>query len=1016
MAKHKYLTAAEEATYGRFEVQGPELAVLERFFFLDDADLELVAKRRGDHNRLGFALQLVSVRYLGTFLEDPLDVPAIVLDYVAGQVGVADPSCVKRYGERRPTRFEHQAEIAEVYGYSAYTAAEAELLGWLDGQAWTSGDQPKPLFYAAVGWLRARRVLLPGVTTLRDQVASVRKKTDTRLYATLARAVTGGQALELEKLLQVPERSRWSQLEKWRKAGKNTTGRGMVLALNRVSEIAGMGLGEVDVAGVPKRRLIALAKVGKNETATKLDRLPYEKKIATLLATVRWLEVSATDDALELFDVFMSTELIGRANKAAEKATIKRAPVVARHARVLQAVVELLLEAEGASEEIPLGMVWAMIEHQVGSRAQIAAAVEGIREIIPPPQAAPEGQWREAVVERYATVRGFVRLLCKVVAFTATADAHKILAAMQELAPLLDLRETVKVPRGYLDARKVDLSVVPKGWWQKLVFPAGRPEETVDRNAYVFCVLEQFHAALKHRDIFAATSDRWSDPRARLLSGPAWEKAKGPVLGALLLPEQPDSLLAEHATTLDAAWRTVSGGDITVDAEARMHLGKDDALDEPPSLKDLRTRVAGMIPRVDLSELVLEVMGWHPDFTASFTSAAGASSRLTELHVSVAALLTAHALNIGFGPVIAETPALTRDRLSHVDQHYLGPDSYAAANAVLIEAQGASALAQAWGGGLVAAVDGMRFIVPVRSVDARPNPKYFHRKKGVTWLNMISDQSVGLAAKVVSGTPKDTLHFVDLLYNPDGSQRPEVLITDQGSYSDIVFGLVTLLGFDYRPVLADLPDAKLWRINPSADYGRLDQTARGKIDIEKVRRHWPDICRITASIHTREVSAHDVIRILQRDGRPTDLGEAVAHYGRIFKTLHVLTFVDDPAYRREMKAMRNLQEGRHALARHIFHGREGKLHQGYRDGQEDQLGALGLVLNCVTLWNTIYLDHALTALREQGYPVLDADVARLSAYVRRHINVHGHYSFQLPDLTGGRRTLRDPDHRDSNEE
>jgi TnpA family transposase len=44
---------------------------------------------------------------------------------------------------------------------------------------------------------------------------------------------------------------------------------------------------------------------------------------------------------------------------------------------------------------------------------------------------------------------------------------------------------------------------------------------------------------------------------------------------------------------------------------------------------------------------------------------------------------------------------------------------------------------------------------------------------------------------------------------------------------------------------------------------------------------------------------------------------------------------------------------------------------------EDQLGALGLVLNCVTLWNTIYLDHALAALREQGYPVRDVDAARL---------------------------------------
>jgi TnpA family transposase len=193
----------------------------------------------------------------------------------------------------------------------------------------------------------------------------------------------------------------------------------------------------------------------------------------------------------------------------------------------------------------------------------------------------------------------------------------------------------------------------------------------------------------------------------------------------------------------------------------------------------------------------------------------------------------------------------------------------------------------------------------------------------------------------VSGLyPKDTLHVVDLVYNPDGGPRPEVLITDQGSYSDVVFGIVTLLGFDYRPVLADLPDAKLWRINASADYGTLDKTARGRVDLDKIRRHWPDILRVIASVHTREISAHDVIRILQHDGRLTQLGEAIASYGRIFKTLHVLTFVDDPAYRRQLKTMRNLQEGRHGLGRHLFHGRKGELHRAYHAGMEDQLGAL----------------------------------------------------------------------------
>jgi TnpA family transposase len=54
------------------------------------------------------------------------------------------------------------------------------------------------------------------------------------------------------------------------------------------------------------------------------------------------------------------------------------------------------------------------------------------------------------------------------------------------------------------------------------------------------------------------------------------------------------------------------------------------------------------------------------------------------------------------------------------------------------------------------------------------------------------------------------------------------------------------------------------------------------------------------------------------------------------------------------------------------------LRQRYREGQEDQLGALGLVVNMIVLWNTIYMEAALDQLRKEGYPVLDDDVARLS--------------------------------------
>ncbi|WP_435591736.1 Tn3 family transposase [Nocardia sp. bgisy118] len=96
------------------------------------------------------------------------------------------------------------------------------------------------------------------------------------------------------------------------------------------------------------------------------------------------------------------------------------------------------------------------------------------------------------------------------------------------------------------------------------------------------------------------------------------------------------------------------------------------------------------------------------------------------------------------------------------------------------------------------------------------------------------------------------------------------------------------------------------------------------------------------------------------------------------------------------------------LARRILHGRKGELVRAYHDGMEDQLNALGLVLNCVVLWNSRYMDRALDVLRAQDCPVRDEDAARLSSSVREHIGLDGHYSFHLPDLGSGHRPLRDP--------
>jgi hypothetical protein len=156
------------------------------------------------------------------------------------------------------------------------------------------------------------------------------------------------------------------------------------------------------------------------------------------------------------------------------------------------------------------------------------------------------------------------------------------------------------------------------------------------------------------------------------------------------------------------------------------------------------------------------------------------------------------------------------------------------------------------------------------------------------------------------------------------------------------------------------------------------------------------------------------MRTLQVGDRPTRLAQAIAEFGRIDKTLHTLTYIDDEAKRRGTLTQLNRGEGRHSVARAVFHGKRGELRQHYREGQEDQLGALGLVLNMIVLWNTIYMEAALEQLRADGHTVKNEDVARLSPLLHEHINLLGRYSFSVPEAVakGELRPLHDPDDND----
>jgi TnpA family transposase len=196
----RFLTAQDRERLSHFPAAIEESDLI-AYFLLTPADLEQVMRIRTDTQRLGFALLLCGLRYLGYFPSEVQTAPASAIAYVAQQIG-CDPQALADYGRRAQTRRAHQLWLMDYLGFRRMEQADLDaLLEWLSQRA-LENDRPSILLQQASEHLYLQRLARPGITTIERLVVTARQRAVELTYQALEDALDDSLRSALDQLLQ----------------------------------------------------------------------------------------------------------------------------------------------------------------------------------------------------------------------------------------------------------------------------------------------------------------------------------------------------------------------------------------------------------------------------------------------------------------------------------------------------------------------------------------------------------------------------------------------------------------------------------------------------------------------------------------------------------------------------------------------------------------------------------------------------------------------------------------------
>ncbi|MGO4587129.1 Tn3 family transposase [Arthrobacter sp. 2RAF6] len=985
MALRSLLTAAERSQILALPTEAEDIAA---HYTLSDADMSLIRQRRGDANRLGFAVQLCLLRHPGIPLAEDIHVPGEVVSWLASRLAVSSEAW-DEYGTREETRQEHGREIRAYLGMSAFGIADFRRLVEDVGDVAAQTDKGMLLVEAAKDFLRAKKIAIPGVRIIERACAQALTRANRTIYATLGGQLSVGHRKLLDGLLLRRPDSSLTEIGWLRQAPLRPNARAMREHIDRLTTWRALDLPWAAGRLVHRNRLLKLAREGASMTVADLSRFEPARRYATLFAMAVESMATVTDEIIELHDRIIG-RLIRTAQNKQNQATLASRFTVAAMMRLHSRLGEALLEAKETGED-----PFAAIEATIGWES-LAESIAQAKELT-----RPDLEDHLALVSaHFTTLRRYTP------AFLAVLDLHAAPAA-QDLLAAINVIRTLNAT----GARKVPEDaptsfIRPR--WEPLVFT----DNGLDRGFYEFCALAELKNALRSGDMWVTGSRTFRDFDDYLLASADYAGMKNagklPLTTADGSAHYLESRLALLQERLKEVNQLASRDELpgVLLTEKGVKITPLETI-VPTHAQPLIDQASAMFPRIRITDLLMEVDSWT-GFTRHFTSLkSGQPSKDRQLLLTA---ILADGINLGLTKMAESCTGVTYAQLDRHQASYIRDETYSAALAELVNTQHNHPFAAQWGDGTTSSSDGQRFRAGSKAESTgHVNPKYGAEPGRLVYTH-VSDQYSPFHSKLVNVGDRDATYVLDgLLYHESELQIQEHY-TDTAGFTDHLFALMNLLGYRFAPRIRNIGDTRLY--TPANDPGltALAPLIGGTINTKTIAQHWDEILRLATSIKTGTVTASLMMRKLGAYPRQNGLALALRELGRMERTLFLLDWLQDPGLRRKVTAGLNKGEARNTLARAVFFNRLGEIRDRSFEQQRYRASGLNLLTAAIILWNTVYVDRTITTLTSDGGNI-DPDLLRfLSPLGWEHINLTGDYTWPRANhiKPGKYRPLRRP--------